>query len=188
MPTPKLMMKGTVMGPVVTPPASKATARKSGGAKNARIKTSAYNPISSVLSLICSSVRRMAATRKTPTPRLTERISVLFGMDCTCPARTCRSGSEIVISAPKTKPAARMSGMFRVPVSAPPMRLPIGCMDSSAPSVKNIMPITSSRLPKRKVSSVPLGTGTMVRESTKTIRAIGMTAPSASFSFSLSLV
>ena len=32
------MMKGTVMGPVVTPPESKATARKSLGAKAARAK------------------------------------------------------------------------------------------------------------------------------------------------------
>ena len=34
-PTPKAMIKGTVIGPVVTPPESKATARKSGGAKKA---------------------------------------------------------------------------------------------------------------------------------------------------------
>ena len=33
MPTPRAMMKGTVMGPVVTPPESKATARNSLGTK-----------------------------------------------------------------------------------------------------------------------------------------------------------
>ena len=32
-------MKGTVMGPVVTPPESKATARKSLGTKNAKANT-----------------------------------------------------------------------------------------------------------------------------------------------------
>ena len=41
MPRPKLMMNGTVMGPVVTPPASNATARKSSGARNASTKTTA---------------------------------------------------------------------------------------------------------------------------------------------------
>ena len=41
-PRPKAMMNGTVMGPVVTPPESKATARKSPGTKNAaRRKTAA---------------------------------------------------------------------------------------------------------------------------------------------------
>ena len=40
MPMPRAMIKGTVMGPVVTPPESKATAMKSLGAKNARTKTS----------------------------------------------------------------------------------------------------------------------------------------------------
>ena len=37
-PTPSAMMKGTVMGPVVTPPESKATARNSLGTKTARRK------------------------------------------------------------------------------------------------------------------------------------------------------
>ena len=37
-PKPSAMMKGTVIGPVVTPPESKATARKSLGAKAAKVK------------------------------------------------------------------------------------------------------------------------------------------------------
>ena len=40
-PTPRAMMKGTVMGPVVTPPESKATARNSFGTKAARRKMAA---------------------------------------------------------------------------------------------------------------------------------------------------
>ena len=39
MPTPRAMMKGTVMGPVVTPPESKDTGTKLAGVKKARIKT-----------------------------------------------------------------------------------------------------------------------------------------------------
>ena len=38
-PTPRAMMKGTVMGPVVTPPESKAMARKSAGTKAATANT-----------------------------------------------------------------------------------------------------------------------------------------------------
>ena len=38
-PKPRDIRKGTVMGPVVTPPASKETGMKSAGAKNARINT-----------------------------------------------------------------------------------------------------------------------------------------------------
>ena len=38
-PRPRAMMKGTVMGPVVTPPESKAMARKSPGIKAARVNT-----------------------------------------------------------------------------------------------------------------------------------------------------
>lgn len=38
-PTPRAMMNGTVMGPVVTPPESKAMARKSSGTKKATANT-----------------------------------------------------------------------------------------------------------------------------------------------------
>ena len=46
MPMPNAMIKGTVMGPVVTPPASNATGRKSPGTKKEMINTTAYRPIS----------------------------------------------------------------------------------------------------------------------------------------------
>ncbi len=39
MPMPRAIIKGTVMGPVVTPPESKATARKLLGVKRATTKT-----------------------------------------------------------------------------------------------------------------------------------------------------
>ena len=45
-PIPNAMINGTVMGPVVTPPESKATGRKSLGTKMARMNTTAYSPIS----------------------------------------------------------------------------------------------------------------------------------------------
>ena len=45
-PTPIAMMKGTVMGPVVTPPESKATARNSPGTKKEAAISSRYSMIS----------------------------------------------------------------------------------------------------------------------------------------------
>ena len=39
MPMPSAMMKGTVIGPVVTPPESKATDKKVSGVQKARMKT-----------------------------------------------------------------------------------------------------------------------------------------------------
>ena len=39
-PTPRAMMNGTVIGPVVTPPESKATERMSASDRNAAAKTS----------------------------------------------------------------------------------------------------------------------------------------------------
>ena len=41
MPRPKAMIKGTVIGPVVTPPESKATARKLSGTRKVSASTSA---------------------------------------------------------------------------------------------------------------------------------------------------
>ena len=40
-PTPRAMIKGTVMGPVVTPPESKAMDQKSGDTNMARMNTTA---------------------------------------------------------------------------------------------------------------------------------------------------
>ena len=40
-PRPRAIMNGTVIGPVVTPPESKATARNSFGTKNASVNTTA---------------------------------------------------------------------------------------------------------------------------------------------------
>ena len=40
-PTPSAMMNGTVIGPVVTPPESKATAQKSGDTNMASVNTTA---------------------------------------------------------------------------------------------------------------------------------------------------
>ena len=42
-------------------------------------------------------------TRYIPTPKATDKISTKLGIDGTCSARTCKSGSEIVIINPMIK-------------------------------------------------------------------------------------
>ena len=83
MPTPSAMMNGTVMGPVVTPPESNATARKSLGTKAASTNTMAYSVTSSGGSATPSSMRRNATVRNRPTPAATEKIRVWLGMEGT---------------------------------------------------------------------------------------------------------
>ena len=55
-------------------------------------------------------------------------------------------------------------------------------MATSDPTEKSIMPTTSNDEPNRKASMVPLGIGETVRLRNETIRTIGRTAASASYS------
>ena len=131
-----------------------------------------------------SSIRSSASTRNSPTPPATDRISTLLGMDCTWLASTCRSGSETVISTPRTKPESRMSHSFRVLVSLPPTCCPMGSMASSAPRVKNIIPMISSTPPNRNDSRMLLGMGATETLSSSTMAMMGTTALRDSFNFS----
>ena len=74
------MMKGTVIGPVVTPPASKATAIKSDGVRNDNTNTNMYKIASSMDNLTLNTIRSSAITIKIPTPTATVRISTIFGI------------------------------------------------------------------------------------------------------------
>ena len=72
------MINGTVMGPVVTPPASNARAQKSFGTKQrASTNTSGYSTASIILKEIPNTIRSIAAVRNNPTPAATDRISVI---------------------------------------------------------------------------------------------------------------
>ena len=82
-PTPSAIIKGTVMGPVVTPPESNATARKSRGTKAARAKTTMYARMSISLRDIPKNIRSSAAMRNSPTPAATAIMRTAFGIDGT---------------------------------------------------------------------------------------------------------
>ena len=131
-----------------------------------------------------NNIRSTAATRKIPTPTATARISVIFDTDGTCPASTCRSGSDIVMMKPSMKhnpiiTGSRFDCAIRVPI-----RSPIGVIDISAPSVKNIIPTTRRIAPIIKAIRMPGGTGAIVKLNINTIAMIGTTASNDSFNFS----
>ena len=88
MPEPSAIRKGTVMGPVVTPPASKATARNSLGTKMDKPKTSAYSPTRVGARGRPKRVRSMDTTRNSPTPAATDRMMTASGTEDTCFAST----------------------------------------------------------------------------------------------------
>ena len=126
----------------------------------------------------------MQMVRKMPTPTDTVRISMVLSMPGTFWARTCRSGSAMVMTTPRTKASTRMSHRRRDLVIFAPTRLPIWVMDSSAPSVNSPMPRIRSPEPSRNESISPTSTRTSARHSTATIAVTGKTDAAASFSFS----
>ena len=82
-PIPIAMIKGTVIGPVVTPPESNATAIKSAGAAKDRRNTAPYRMHKSNGRLSLKRILRTAMTRNKPTPTATVQIKTLFGIEGT---------------------------------------------------------------------------------------------------------
>ena len=186
MPIPSAMMKGTVMGPVVTPPESKATARNSLGIKNASRKTTAYSASSTQRSGIFSRLRTAASTRNTPTPTATVTIIVRSGTAGTCLASTCRSGSATVMATPISRQTAISPPTFLDLASWPPMASPMGIMAISAPREKKPIPTISITAPMRNIIMVPTGSGASVKLNSNTMAVIGNTEDKASRIFSAS--
>ena len=133
------------------------------------------------------SIRRIATTRNMATPRATARINVRFGIDGTCWARTCKSGSDIVIKKPITKLTKITIKRFLDLVMMVPVLSPIGVMDTSTPTLKNNIPIINKMAPIKKVIRILGGIGAMVKQSNKTMASMGMTAFRVSVNFSLNL-
>ena len=134
-----------------------------------------------------NSIRSRASTRKRPTPPATAPIRIPPGMEGTCPASTWRSGSETVTITPRRKERRTITLIFLLFVIQVPTFSPIGDMDSSAPSVKNIMPRIRSTAPIRKHKRMLGEIGATEKHRKRTMTMMGSTATSASRSFSLSL-
>lgn len=134
-----------------------------------------------------NSIRSKETTRKHPTPRATARISVRFGMDGTCSASTCKSGSDMVMIKPIIKLIRITINTFLDFVMMEPTRSPIGVIDISTPTLKKSMPTINRTAPIRKVIRILGGIGAMEKHNSNTIAKIGKTAFRVSVSFSLNL-
>ena len=131
------------------------------------------------------SIRKIAITRKMPTPSATARINTRFGIEGTCCASTCKSGSEIVITNPIIKVINTTLKMFFDLVIIVPTRSPIGVMEISTPTLKNNIPTIKRMAPIRNVIKILGGIGAIEKQRSKTITSIGTTAFRVSISFSL---
>ena len=109
-------------------------------------------------------------------------------MDGTCSAKTCKSGSDMVITSPRIKLSKIITDSFLDWVIQVPTLSPIGVIESSTPRVKNIIPATKSTAPSKNAISMLGDIGAIVKQSTRTMPIIGITAFSASFNFSCSFV
>ena len=87
---------------------------------------------------------------------------------------------------PRIKLRRTISHSFFVWVIQVPTFSPIGVMDISTPSVKNIIPTIRSTAPSRNASRIPGSSGAIVKHSASTIARIGSTAFNVSFNFSCS--
>ena len=128
----------------------------------------------------------MASARNSPTPTATVIISTMFGTDGTCPARTCRSGSDTVMMTPMRNPVSRTVSSFFILEICTPTPSPSGVIAISAPSWKKPMPTISIRAPVRNMTTLPSSIGIRKMLSIRTIPVIGSTAESDSLIFSFS--
>ena len=133
-------------------------------------------------------MRSIATTRNAPTPTDTAPTITPLLMDGTCSASTCRSGSDMVIMLPTRKHMSSISQNRLVFVVSEPTYCPMGIMARSAPSVNRPIPAISNSAPTTYAASTPFGTGTMVKQRTKTMAAIGNIDVSASRHCSSSIV
>ena len=118
----------------------------------------------------------------------TDKISAMLGTPGTWLASTCRSGSEMVISMPTTKPISAISHTLRDFVMVLPTASPIGIIDRSAPSVNAPMPNISSTAPITNASSALVGTGIRKKQIRNPRTVIGSTEEIDSFHFSLRML
>ena len=106
-------------------------------------------------------------------------------MEGTCWAKTCKSGSEMVIIIPIIKLISMMMNTFLERVITLPTRSPMGVIDISTPTLKNNIPTISKIAPIKNVIKMLGGIGAIEKHKSKTIARIGRTAFNVSVSFSL---
>ncbi|OPZ76258.1 MAG: hypothetical protein BWY78_01426 [Alphaproteobacteria bacterium ADurb.Bin438] len=173
-PIPNAIIKGTVIGPVVTPPASKATDKKLSGTNKAKIKVKPYKIASNIESLILRKILKTESNKNKPTPKATDKIIIMFGTFGTCSANTCKSGSDIVTTVPIKKLINKIDQSFLDFVKAAPINSPIGIIAISAPIINIPIPKISNNEPTIKTISMSILIGTSKKDNKKTIILTGI--------------
>ena len=129
----------------------------------------------------------MAITKNTATPNATASISVRLGTDGTCCARTCKSGSEMVITNPIINEITTITNTLLDRVIMEPTFSPMGVIDNSTPTLKNNIPTINKVAPIKNVIRTLGGIGAMEKHKSNTINKLGTTAFSVSENFYLKL-
>ncbi len=127
----------------------------------------------------------MDITRKSPTPSPTVIISSVGDITAlTCPAKTDKSGSAIVISTPITKLTNIKIKTFLDLIRPEPICSPIGVIAKSEPKLNSPIPkIKKTAETANDTISVVDKSTSGVKEIIKTIAVIGSTEINASLSF-----
>lgn len=123
-------------------------------------------------------VRATDKTKNTPTPAATVRMITMSGTAGTWLAKTCKSGSAMVMNPPIKNTKGMMGQMERFPMrtTSPPTLSPMGIIAMSAPREKSPMPNTRRMAPSRNIISVPTGMlGARVKLSSSTMAVMGIT-------------
>ena len=123
--------------------------------------------------------------KNAPTPVATANINTIFGMEGTCCASTCKSGSEMVMMKPIIKLITIITGSFLERVIIVPTLSPMGVMDISTPTLKSSIPTVKRTAPIKNVIKILGGIGAIEKHKSKTIASMGKTAFKVSNNFSL---
>src|SRR5690606_3124800 len=182
-------MKVTVMGPVATPPESKAMDVKAGLTRNMRAKASAYPGVRMASRCRPSHTRSMAKATAAPTPTASANNSSRSGMvppetratSCVC---TRTVGSAKMVTRPSINPIGTSIQGFEAATSRP-MAWPAGMKPIRTPYRNSMVPSAVKRRPVKKERDWVRGSCRNLRLKTSATAARGVTASATSMTTSM---
>ena len=135
--------------------------------------------MSKIERLILNIMRSIPITKKMPTPTEMVKVRIRFisalpERSATCPAKICRSGSEMVTKIPMRKLTKAMSQILFDFARYVPILEPIVCIDISAPMVKSDKPKIKNATPNKKSRKMPGSIGVSVIANAATMSASGI--------------
>ena len=191
-PTPKLIINGTVRGPVIAPPASSAIETQRGDTKMLKIKISEYTNIMISLNGSWKIVLKRESTIAQARPALLaskrEIVDRLETFSCTCLPSISKLGSAIATKKAITAPEKRIKKIFLLLIRLEPRKEPIGIIPISMPCKKKARPKMIRAVPFRKETRTSIERGVSVKCKSKTKIGIGNSEKKADFSLDLIFV